>query len=87
MGSRCSPDVEVDTSSSLQHHKWRRRWDSSRNVSRSCSVLYYGGATAGCLEPFNPDVESIVVYLEQMELYFEAYKYTRSRQTSGLRYF
>ena len=30
------------------------------------------GAIAGCLEPFNPEVESIVVYLERVELYFAA---------------
>ena len=30
------------------------------------------GATAGRLEPFDPEVESIVVYLERVELYFAA---------------
>ena len=30
------------------------------------------GAISGRLEPFDPDVESIVVYLERVELYFEA---------------
>ena len=32
------------------------------------------GTIAGHLESFNPDVESIVVYLERAELYFEANK-------------
>ena len=30
------------------------------------------GATAGRLEPFDPEVESIVVYLLQVKLYFAA---------------
>ena len=30
------------------------------------------GAIAGGLEPFDPEVESIVVYLERVELYFAA---------------
>ena len=30
------------------------------------------GAIAGRLEPFDPEVESIVVYLERVELYFAA---------------
>ena len=30
------------------------------------------GVMAGRLEPFDPEVESIVVYLERVELYFAA---------------
>lgn len=30
------------------------------------------GAVVVCLEPFDPDIESIVAYLERMQLYFKA---------------
>ena len=36
------------------------------------STVTMAGAAFGRLEPFDSDVESIVVYLEWVQLYFEA---------------
>lgn len=37
-------------------------------------------ATVGRMEPFDPDNESIVVYLERMQLYFEANRIKAEKQ-------
>ena len=40
--------------------------------SERCLSVIMAAATVGRMEPFDPDRESIVVYLERMQLYFEA---------------
>ena len=42
------------------------------SVAQFVQCYTMAGAISGRLEPFDPDVESIVVYLERVELYFEA---------------
>ena len=56
------------------HHKWRRRSHVFMEIvhhKRSSSVNM-AAAIVGDMETFDPDSELIVVYLEWMQLYFEA---------------
>ena len=48
-----------------------REWSIAKGVCRLRGQISMAASTVGRMEPFDPNNESIVAYLERMQLYFE----------------